>query len=44
MAGFISFALRHPFSLFLVVYLAFSAQQIFLVFHPAQCRLSLIHI
>ena len=38
MAGFISFALRHPFSLFLVVYLAFSAQQIFLVFHPAQCR------
>ena len=36
--GFISFALRHPFSLFLVVYLAFSAQQIFLVFHPAQCR------
>ena len=38
MAGFIAFALRHPFSLFLVVYLAFSAQQIFLVFHPAQCR------
>ena len=38
MSGFISFALRHPFSLFLVVYLAFSAQQIFLVFHPAQCR------